>query len=97
MEIYQIIISICLVFISVTLVISGIWLVLVLSELRLGIKKFNKILDSGQGIADSISAPVSSFSQFLMGFRNGFSIFNKFFKDKKDDSWMYHQPSIFIK
>jgi hypothetical protein len=86
MEISQIIITICLVFISVTILFTGIFLVILLSELRLSLKKINKIFETTQQITESISAPVSSFSEFLMGFKNGFSIFNKFFKEKKDES-----------
>lgn len=65
---------------SLTLVISvvGVWLVLVLREAK-------KVLEDTHLITSSVAKPVNSFSEFVMGFRNGFTLFNKFFpKDKKN-------------
>lgn len=86
MDITQLVIVISLSFVTITLVFVGVWAVLVLTELRNSLKKVNRILENAQSITDSVVGPVSSFSEFLMGFKNGFTIFNKFFKDKKDES-----------
>mgnify|MGYP000990052145 FL=1 len=78
MDINQIVIIISLLSISTVVVIVGIYLIKLIKELRVTVTETNKIISS-------VSQPVSSFSEFLMGFRNGFSLFNSFFnKDKKD-------------
>jgi len=87
MEITQIIIIISLVAITTVIVVSGIWLVKLFKELNITLKKTNEILDDTHLITSSVAKPVSSISEFVMGFKNGFSFFNKFFdkKDKKDE------------
>lgn len=78
MDINQIVIIISLLSISTVVVIVGIYLIKLIKDLRVTVGETNKIISS-------VSRPVSSFSEFLMGFRNGFSIFNSFFnKDKKE-------------
>ena len=87
MEITQIIIIISLIAITTIIVVSGIWLVKLFKELNTTLKKTNDILDDTHLITSSVAKPVSSISEFVMGFKNGFSFFNKFFdkKDKKDE------------
>lgn len=87
MEITQIIIIISLIAITTVIVVSGIWLVKLFKELNNTLKKTNDILDDTHLITSSVAKPVSSISEFVMGFKNGFSFFNKFFdkKDKKDE------------
>ena len=84
MDITQIIIIVSLICITGVIVASGIWLVLIFKELKLTIMKTNRILDDAESITSSVARPVSSFSEFLMGFKNGFSFFNKLF-DKKEN------------
>ena len=81
MDINQIVIIISLLSISTVVVIVGIYLIKLIKDLRVTVSETNKIISS-------VSQPVSSFSEFLMGFKNGFSIFNSFFgkKNKKDNS-----------
>lgn len=83
MEITQIIIIISLVSITTVVVASGIWLIKLFKQLNITLKKTNDILDDTHLITSSVAKPVSSISEFVMGFKNGFSFFNKFF-DKKD-------------
>ena len=83
MEITQIIIIISLISITAVIIASGIWLVKLFKELSTTLKKTNEILDDTHLITSSVAKPVSSISEFIMGFKNGFSFFNKFF-DKKD-------------
>jgi len=87
MDITQIIIVVSLVLITGTIVASGVWLIKIFKELRVTITKTNQILDDTQSITSSIAKPVNSFSEFVMGFKNGFHLFNNLFdkKDKKDD------------
>jgi len=83
MDITQIIIIVSLICITGIIVASGIWLILIFKELRVTISKTNKILDDTESITSSVAKPISSISEFVMGFKNGFSFFNKLF-DKKD-------------
>jgi len=87
MDITQIVIIISLLSISTVIVISGIHFINILKELRVTISTTNNILEDAKSITSSVSKPISSISEFLMGFKNGFSVFNSFFnkKDKKEE------------
>lgn len=87
MDITQIVIIFSLILITVTIVASGVWLIKIFKELKITLVKTNKILDDTQSITSSVAKPISSMSEFVMGFKNGFSLFNNLFdkKDKKDD------------
>jgi len=87
MDITQIVVIFSLVFITITIVASGIWLIKIFKELKLTLTKTNKILDDTQSITSSVAKPINSISEFVMGFKNGFNLFNNLFdkKDKKDD------------
>ena len=82
MDITQIVIVISLVLITGIVVACGIWLILIFKELRVTVHKTNQILDDTQTITSSVAKPISSISEFVMGFKNGFSFFNNLF-DKK--------------
>lgn len=88
MDTIQIVTIVSLILITGIIVGSGIWLILVLKQLRATLVKTNQILEDAQLITSSVAKPVSSFSEFLMGFKNGFGFFNKLFnkKGKSDDS-----------
>lgn len=85
MDITQIVIIISLVAITAIIVVSGIFLIRLLKDLAVTLKKTNTILDDAHLITDSVAKPVSSLSDFLMGLKNGFSFFNNLTKDKKKD------------
>lgn len=80
MDINQIVIIFSLLSISTVVIIVGIYLIKLIKELRVTVNQANQIISS-------VSRPVSSFSEFLMGFKNGFTLFNSFFnKDKKKNN-----------
>jgi hypothetical protein len=79
MDYLQTVISISILAITAMLVVTGVWFTLLLKDLRSVIKKTTSILDDANSITASIARPVSSFSDFVMGFRNGVTVFNKFF------------------
>ncbi len=79
----QIILIVSISLITATLVYIGFWIVNVLRELRTSLQKTNSILDDAQVITSSISGPVSSISEFVMGFKNGLSVFNSIFPKNK--------------
>lgn len=83
MDLTQIFIVISLLAISIAIVVTTIYLVSLIKELRTAVVKATSILDDAHSITNSVARPVSSFSDFLMGFKNGFHLFNSFFN--KDD------------
>lgn len=87
MDITQIVIIVSLLCITGVIVASGIWLIKLFQELKTTLIKTNEILDDTHLITSSVAKPVSSVSEFVMGFKNGFSFFNNLFdkKDKKDE------------
>lgn len=87
MEPTQIVIIVSLILITGIIFASGIWLIKVFKEFRITIIKTNQILDDAHSITTSVAKPVSSISEFVMGFKNGFSFFNNLFdkKNKKDE------------
>jgi hypothetical protein len=85
MDITQIVIIVSLILITGIVTASGIWLILIFKELRVTVRKTNRILDDAESITNSVAKPISSISEFVMGFKNGFSFFNNLFdKNKKD-------------
>jgi len=86
MDITQIVIVVSLVLITGIVVAAGIWLILIFKELKITLCKTNKILDDAENITSSIAKPVSSISEFIMGFKNGFGFFNKLLDKKKQKS-----------
>ena len=85
MDITQIVIIVSLIAITAIIIISGIFLVRLLKDLSVTLKKTNLILDDAHLITDSVAKPISSFSEVLMGLKNGFSFFSNLTKDKKKD------------
>jgi hypothetical protein len=84
MDITQIVIVISLIAVTGIIVACGVWLVALLKELKITVTKTNSILDDTKLITSSVATPVSSISDFVMGFKNGISVFNSLFK--KDGS-----------
>ena len=84
MDYTQIMLVVSISLITGTLVYIGFWVVKLLRELQVTINKTNLILDDTHSITSSVAGPVSSVSEFVMGFRNGLNLFNQFFpKEKK--------------
>jgi len=83
MDITQIAIITSLVFITIIIVASGIWLILILKELKVTLHKTNRILDDTKTITSAVAQPMASISEFVDGFKNGVSFFNCLFKKKK--------------
>ncbi len=84
MDITQIIILISIASISLVIIAGGIWFILILRELKTTLNKANGILDDTKLITSSVAQPVSSFSEFLMGFKNGVNLFNSLFKKQEN-------------
>lgn len=71
MEIAQIIIAICMVFITATIMVIAFFLIMLIKQLQ-------KLAAKTEGVVDNISRPVNSMVDFFMGFRNSFPFFKKF-------------------
>lgn len=84
MDLTQIVVILSLIAITTIIVITGIQLTKVLQEVRQTVIKTNKILEDAEMITASVAKPVSSISEFVMGFRNGLTFFNKLF-NKEDE------------
>jgi zinc transporter ZupT len=83
MDATQLIIIISISLITLVIVACGVWMVLILQELRTTIKKTNAILDDTKQVTATVAQPFSSLSDFIVGFKNGVDLFNSFFKKKK--------------
>lgn len=78
MDITQVVIIISLLSITGVIVAVGVYFIKLIKDLRVTVGETNQIISS-------VSRPLNSFSEFLMGFKNGFTLFNSFFKkDKKE-------------
>ena len=84
MDLTQIIITVSISLITLTIIFCAVYFVRLLSDLRRLLVKIHPIISDAGLISSSIAKPVSSISEFVMGFKNGFSIFNNLFpKDKE--------------
>lgn len=83
MDITQIVIAVSLSIITIAIVACFVFLIKFIQDLRKILKQVSPIVDDANLISSSIARPVSSASDFLMGFRNGFKMFNSF--NKKSD------------
>lgn len=83
MDITQIIIATSLSIITIAIVACFVFLIKFIQDLRKILKQVSPIVDDANMISSSIARPVASASDFLMGFRNGFKMFNSF--NKKSD------------
>ena len=83
MDIAQIVITVSLTVVTTVLVFCGVYVILLLKELRIAVNRAVGILDDTKQITESVARPVSSFSDFVMGFKNGLKVFNSFFKEKE--------------
>jgi len=80
----QVIITISIILVTLTIIFCAVYFIKLLSDLRLLLAKINPIVSDAGLISSSIAKPVSSISEFIMGFKNGFTVFNNLFpKDKE--------------
>jgi uncharacterized protein YoxC len=85
MDITQIVILTSLIIVTIIIITTSIYFIKILKELKTTVSKVNEILDDTQSITESVSRPISSLSEFLMGFQNGFKVFNSFMKHRRHD------------
>jgi len=85
MDLTQVLIAFCLFAVTTVIVVCTVYLISLIKELKNTVAKTGAILADAQKITSSVAKPVSSFSDFLMGFKNGFQLFNTFFNKKKKE------------
>lgn len=84
MDLIQVLIVLSLSIVSISVAVCTYYIITLIIELKKTVIKTTSILDDTHLITSSVAKPVSSFSDFLMGFKNGFKLFNTFFdKDRK--------------
>lgn len=83
MDITSVIISVSLSIITIAIVVCFAYLIKFIQDLRKILKQVSPIVDDASLISSSIARPVSSASDFLMGFKNGFKLFNSFSRKDK--------------
>jgi len=62
---------------TLNLLFVGVYIVLVLKDVRESVRRFNFILDQIGKVSESVSAPIVSTSGALLGFMEGLKIFRK--------------------
>ncbi len=72
----QIILSACAITVTVTVLILAYKLYQTLVQAEKSMVKIDKISDDIESISSSVREPVASFSEFLMGFKNGVVVLN---------------------
>jgi uncharacterized protein YoxC len=86
MDLTQILIAVSLFIVAIAISICTYYLISLIKELKNAVITTNSILDDTHKITSSVARPVSTFTDFLMGFQNGFRLFNSIFpKDDKKD------------
>ena len=62
---------------TLNLLFVGIYIVLVLKEVRESVRKVNLILDSAAKVSESVAEPIVGVSGMLAGFMQGLGIFRR--------------------
>lgn len=87
MDTAQLVIMISISLITLIILACGVWVILIMQELRLALKKTNGILDDTKQVTSTVAQPFNSLSEFVTGFKNGVELFNSLFsKPKKTDN-----------
>lgn len=83
---WNIIVPLAIVVLVGMLTLIGAQLFLILKEFQKTVQKFNKVLDDGGTISESISKPMSMLSDTVMGIKGGATVLKMFRgKGKKTD------------
>lgn len=83
MDAAQIVLLTVVVVLTILLILLGIQVFFILKELRKSVEKANKILDDAATISQSISTPISNFSNIISGIKTGVTIAKLFGLKKK--------------
>jgi hypothetical protein len=67
----QILLLLVVLSLTTVLVVSGIQVIKLLSELRVTLKKANTVIEDASQITSSVAKPIASASTFIMGIKSG--------------------------
>jgi hypothetical protein len=84
----QILLFIIIIVLTIFLVVLGIQVSLILKDLRVTIRKANKVLDDTGEITEAVKVPITGLSSAVTGFKAGSSllgIFNRVSSQKKEE------------
>jgi len=82
----QLVIILSLISVTVVIIISSVYLIKLLNQVKKMLVDVEPILSDAKLISSSVAKPVSSISEFVMGFKDGLKIFNSIFpKKEKED------------
>ncbi len=62
---------------TIVFIMIGYQLILILQEIRQGLRKINQIIDRTRDVSEAIAQPVTSLSSFLSGLKTGKQILSK--------------------
>ena len=87
----QIILLVVIVVLTILLVVLGVQIFFILQEVKITVKKTNKILDNANSITEHIDGPISALSSLVLGVKAGsflsvINIIKSFVGRGKDDS-----------
>jgi len=80
----QVVLIFILALLTINLVVVGVYVVLVLKELRSTIKRANNILDNADNLSDFLANPLSAFSGILDAVVKGFKAVQEVRSIRKD-------------
>ena len=86
----QIILLVVIIALTILLVVLGVQIFFILLELKVTVKKVNKILDHAESITENIEGPLAAVSSLFLGIKSGSVLtvarfIKGFFGKEKDD------------
>lgn len=67
----QMILLFVIIILTILLVVLGVQIFFILKDLRVTVKKTNKILDNANSITENIEGPISALSSLVLGVKTG--------------------------
>ncbi len=80
----QLVLTLSIISLTLVFIIIGVWIILILKELRHSLKRVNKIISEAEAMIDAVAQPIATFSDFWQGAKKGLSLLNWVFKDKEE-------------
>jgi uncharacterized membrane protein YqhA len=82
----QLIVILSLISITIVIVVSSIHLINLFRQIKKLLVDIEPVVSDAKIISSSVAKPVSSISEFMMGFKDGLKIFNSIFPKKDTET-----------
>ena len=82
-DVAQIVIFVVIVLLTILLLVLGVQVFIILREVRVTVKKANKVLEDAGMISENLSGPIASISTWSTGIKTGSSLLKLLLKKKK--------------